>query len=275
MNRPSKMSGVVGVAKLLSNPDIDKKVLIKFIFRQLKAQIKVMGYGKVASLILGLLMVGGSSVIKIPQIRKILKPKEAEQRIKLAEGLSKDSIKLETLAQFIHVTFNKQQGNSFLNYGESFLLGLQNIALLAVLEFYRARRELRQWSTLPEDAQVKESLKEAVKPVVKVIAAVIFLTKIAPTSLIAALQVLIIPIGIAAKIPQIRRNEEIKSTAHLSEVTIGANVIGSLIRVYTTLANFRPGRRDSVLLAGYLTSLALNAVLAGQMLKYGKKEKKE
>lgn len=269
------MSVAASSIRLLSNPDIDKKVLIKFIYRQLKAQVKVVGYGKVASILLGLLMVGASSVIKIPQIRKILKPKSADERIKLADGLSKDSVKLETLAQFIHVTFNKQQGNSFVNYGESLLLGLQNIALLAVLEFYRMRRELRQWSTLPDDAQIKESLKATVKPIARVIAAVFFLTKIAPTPLIAALQVLIIPIGIAAKIPQIRRNEEMKSTAHLSEVTIGANVIGSLIRVYTTLTNYRPGRRDRVLLAGYLTSLALNAVLAGQILKYGKKEKEK
>ncbi|SGZ55723.1 CIC11C00000001883 [Sungouiella intermedia] len=269
------MSALVGAVKLLSNPDVDKVVLIKFIFRQIKAQIRVLGYRKVASILLGLLMVGVSSFIKIPQIRKILKPPTADQRIRLAEGLSKDSVRLETLAQFIHVTFNKQQGNAFLNYGESLLLGIQNIGLLAILEYYRMRKELREWSSLPKDAQQKEALKATIKPIAGVIAAVIFLTKIAPKPLIAALQVLIIPIGIAAKIPQIRRNEEIKSTAHLSEVTIGANVIGSLIRVYTTLTNFKPGKRDSVLLAGYLTSFALNAVLAGQIYKYGKTDKKD
>lgn len=265
-------SPIVIILNLLRDPDVDKKVIFKFALRQ----IKTIGYAKVASMLLGLLMVGASSIIKIPQIRKILKPETAEKKAVLALGLSRDSVRLETLAQFIHVTYNKQQGNSFINFGESFLLGLQNIALLAILEYYRLRKELLLSSTISDKEQIREALKASIKPIAGIIGAILFLTRIAPRSVIAALQVLIIPIAIAAKLPQIKRNSELKSTAHLSEVTIGANVLGSLIRVYTTLTNYKRGRsRDAILLAGYLTSFVLNSVLVGQIYKYGKNEKEK
>lgn len=197
-------------------------------------------------------------------------------RSKLAKGLSEESVLLETAAQWIHVTYNQQQRNSFVNYGELFLLGIQNIAILLLLKYYKLRRELSAATTLTDKDQIKECLKALVKPAATIVAVLVFLTKICPPQVIAALQILNIPIGILAKIPQIRRNLALKSTAHLSEVTIFANVIGSAIRVFTTVSNFKKSRsRDSVLLAGYLTSFALNAVLAGQIVHYGKQEKDE
>lgn len=257
---------------LIRDPEISNKVILQFAFRQIKA----IGYAKVLSMLLGALMVGVSSVIKIPQIRKILGPKTMAARSKLAKGLSEESVLLETAAQWIHVTYNQQQRNSFVNYGELFLLGIQNIAILLLLKYYKLRRELSAATTLTDKDQINECLKALVKPAATIVAVLIFLTKICPPQVIAALQILNIPIGILAKIPQIRRNLALKSTAHLSEVTIFANVIGSAIRVFTTVSNFKKSRsRDSVLLAGYLTSFALNAVLAGQIVHYGKQEKDE
>lgn len=257
------------IINLLRDPEVDKRVILQFALKQLKK----IGYAKVAAAILGALMVGVSSVIKIPQIRKILKPPSMEKKALLALGLSTDSVRLETLAQFIHVTYNQQQGNAFVNYGESLLLGLQNIVILLLLEYYKLRKELAAATTLPDKEQIKESLRALIKPAVAIIGSVLFLTQVAPKLLISLLQVLIIPIGIAAKIPQIKRNAALRSTAHLSEVTIGANVIGSLIRVFTTVLNFKRGRsRDAILLAGYLTSFVLNSVLAGQIYTYGKEK---
>ncbi|QRG40531.1 hypothetical protein FDK38_005010 [Candidozyma auris] len=260
------------IINLLRDPEVSNKVILQFAFRQIKA----IGYLKVLSLLLGATMVGVSSVIKIPQIRKILKPKTMLARSKLAKGLSEESVSLETAAQWIHVTYNKQQRNSFVNYGESFLLGIQNIAILLILKYYKLRRELAAATTLSEKDQIRECFKALVKPAAAIVAVLVFLTKVCPPRLIATLQILNIPIGILAKIPQIRKNQALKSTAHLSEVTIFANVIGSFIRVFTTVTNFKKGRsRDSVLLAGYSASLALNAVLAGQIIHYGKKDEEK
>lgn len=263
---------IMMLVNLLRDPDVPNKVILQFAMKQIKA----IGYAKVLSLLLGASMVGVSSVIKIPQIKKILGPKTMAARSKLAKGLSEESVLLETAAQWIHVTYNKQQRNSFVNYGELFLLGIQNIAILLLLKYYKLRRELSAATTLSEKDQINECLKALLKPAASIVAVLVFLTKICPPRVIATLQILNIPIGILAKIPQIKRNQALRSTAHLSQVTIFANVIGSAIRVFTTASNFKKGRsRDSVLLAGYLTSFALNAVLAGQIVHYGKNEKKE
>jgi mannose-P-dolichol utilization defect protein 1 len=61
----------------------------------------------------------------------------------------------------------------------------------------------------------------------------------------------------------------------LSEITVGANLVGSLIRVFTTVQDFDKLGRDKVLLAGYGLSLVLNLVLAGQVWYYGQREKEE
>lgn len=258
------------IIKLLRDPEISNKVILQFAFRQVKA----IGYAKVLAMLLGALMVAGSSVIKVPQIKKILLPPTMEQRANLAKGLSVESVSLETAAQFIHVAYNQLQRNLFVNYGELLLLGIQNVAILLILKYYRLRQELSHATTLSQKDQILETLKSLVRPAATIVGLVVFLTKFAPSGLILALQVINIPIAIAAKIPQIRRNTELRSTAHLSEVTITANVIGSLIRVFTTVSNFKKGRnRDWVLLAGYLTSFALNSVLAGQIYTY--KDKKE
>lgn len=253
------------LVNLIRDPEISNKVILQFAFRQVKA----IGYAKVLSLLLGAAMVGVSSVIKIPQIKKILGPKTMEARARLAKGLSLESVSLETASQWIHVAYNQQQRNSFVNYGESFLLGLQNIAILLLLKYYGLRKRLAAASNLGEKDQIRESLKELLRPAAVIIGAVAILTKVVPPSVISALQILNIPIGIVAKIPQIRRNAALRSTAHLSEVTITANAIGSLIRVFTTISNFKKSRsRDSVLLAGYSSSLVLNSVLLGQIFHY-------
>lgn len=264
------MSPLIMVLRLLRDPEVDNKVILKFALKQIKA----IGYAKVLALLLGATMVGISSIIKIPQIRKILKPATMEARANLALGLSLESVSLETAAQFIHVSYNQHERNSFVNYGELLLLGVQNIAILLLLQYYSLRKELSRQTTLSEKDQIAETLKQLVRPAAVIIGAAVFTTKIAPRLLILALQVLTIPISIVAKIPQIKRNAALRSTAHLSEVTITANVIGSLVRVFTTVSNFKKGRsRDAVLLAGYLTSLVLNSVLAGQIYHYREEKK--
>ncbi|KAF8005271.1 hypothetical protein HF325_000728 [Metschnikowia pulcherrima] len=255
--------------RLLKDPEISNRVILQFAFRQAKA----VGYLKVLSAAFGALIVAASSVIKIPQVRKIVRPENPVRRAELAAGLLKDSVRLETLAQFIHVAYNHQQGNAFVNYGESFLLGVQNIALLLVLEYYSLRRKLGSYSVHPDNEQRQECLRQLLKPALTIAAVYVFITKIASRRLVLALQVVNIPITIFAKIPQIQRNADLRSTKHLSEITVGANMAGSLLRVFTTVVNYKKHRsRDAVLLLGYLTSFALNAVLAAQIVNYRKEK---
>lgn len=254
---------IFDLIKLIFNPDVSKKLILQIAYQQLSA----IGLAKILSAVLGSTIVGVSSIIKIPQIRKIINPKLLNQRISVAQGLSLEGISLETLVYLVHVIYNRQNGNKFVNYGEASFLGVQNIIIILLIEYHNLRSKL-SGSSLSEREQIERSLKELLTPIAIMGAVVVFLTKIAEPSLVSALQVLNIPISIISKLPQIRQNYLLKSTSHLSEVTVGANVLGSLARVFTTVQDFNKVGRDYVLLAGYSSSLALNAVLAGQCYFY-------
>lgn len=258
------------IINLIRDPDVSNKLILKFAFRQVKA----IGYAKVLSMLLGALIVAASSVIKIPQIRKITAPATVTQRAALALGVPQSSVRLEALAQLIHVTYNQHNRKLFVLYGELMLLGLQNAVLLLLLEYYQLRKQRSVYDEgLSEREQQIAALKSLVRPAAAIVGAAVVVNKVLPLSAVLALQILCIPLAIAAKIPQIRKNAELQSTAHLSLVTISANLAGSLIRVFTTASNFKKGRTtDLVLLSGYFTSFALNSVLMSQIIKYSKQE---
>lgn len=261
---------IVLIFNLLRDPEVDKKAVLRLVLLQVQA----VGYAKVASALLGSAVVAASLGIKIPQIKKVLGAPTVSARAQLAHGLSRRGVVLETLAQFIHVTYNRQQHNAFVNYGESLMLGLQNIVLLLVLEYCRLQK-------LQKNHTWEETVRAIARPAGALFAALLFVVRLAPRTVVLALQVLIIPLSVAAKMAQIRRNAALHSTASLSRVTVGANVVGSLIRVFTTVSNYKRGRaRDKVLLAGYLASLVTNAAIAAQVVHYGRgkntgKEKEE
>lgn len=262
------MSALLMIIRLIKDPEISNRVILKFAFKQ----IKVIGYAKVLSMLLGALIVAVSSVIKIPQIQKITAPPTIQQRAALAEGVPQSSVRLESLAQLIHVTYNQQNGKSFVMYGESLLLGIQNCVLLLLLEYYKLRKQSDDAVSLTEKENAVAALKALAKPAAAIVTTAVIVNRLLPKKVTLLLQVLCIPLAIAAKIPQIQRNKELKSTAHLSQITISANLVGSLIRLFTTSSNFKKGRTtDLVLLAGYFTSFALNSVLMGQIFQYSKK----
>lgn len=229
-------------------------------------QLKAIGYVRALSTLLGALIVAVSSVIKIPQIKKIVAPPSVAQRVALARGVPQSSVRLEALTQLIHVTFNQRNRKPFVLYGESMLLGLQNTVLLLLLEYYKSLKENEAHS---EDERASAAGRALFGPAAAVVGAAVVVNKLLPSKVVRMMQILCIPLAIAAKISQIRRNAELKSTAHLSLVTISANLVGSLIRVFTTASTFRRGQTsDAVLLSGYMTSFGLNAVLMAQIAKY-------
>lgn len=261
-------SPLIMVIKLLFNPDISNKIILQMALKQISA----IGVAKVVSAALGAAVVGASSVVKLPQIKKILDPKQLEGKVKVANGLSLEGVSLETLSQLIHIVYNRQVNTPFINYGETVLLGIQNVAIILLIEYYRLRQHLSSVSNKSDQDQIEDSLKDLKKPIGIIIAVLIFLTKIAPAPLIDLLQILNIPISIVSRLPQIRNNYVLKTTSHLSEITVGANLLGSAIRVFTTLKGSKKALKSSdyVLLAGYGSGFILNLVLVGQIVYYKK-----
>lgn len=270
VNLASMSPPIFQIIKLLFDPDVLKKLILQMALKQ----IKMIGYAKVLAALLGAAMVGVLSFIKIPQIQKIVNPKLLLQRVLVANGLSLQLLTLETFNQLVHVVFNKQNNVPFINYGESFFLGIQNAILILLVSFYR-NKQVAEIERLPTVQKLAAAVETVGKPAAIMAAVAIFINKIAPPGLVDALEVLNIPISVLAKVPQIQNNLRLKLTAHLSDVTIRANLLGLVIRVYTTLTLLsgkkqrgKDLRSDYVLLAGYLLSLALNGTLVYQSVIY-------
>lgn len=247
------------------------------------SQVKAIGIGKVIAALLSALTVGVSSFIRVPQIRKLL-IKTEQDRISVANGLSLPSLTLDTLNTLIHATFNSQQRIPFIQYGESFLLGIQNAIIILLIKFYRAKDsgEVGKLEGLTCGEKLSKIIETLAQPLAIMIGSVIFFTKIAPSNLISVLEILNIPINIIAKFPQIRNNYELKTARHLSDVVLKANVLGSLIRVYTSFTDYSTKQKrgkttidEVILVAGYSTSLVLNSILLGQSIVYDKLGKRK
>lgn len=267
-------SPIIMLIKLLLDPDVSKKVILQMAW----SQVKAIGIGKVIAALLSALTVGVSSFIRVPQIRKLLINSEHD-RIAVANGLSLTSLSLDTLNSLIHVTFNSQNRIPFIQYGESLLLGIQNAIIILLVKFYRGQETagVGKWQGLNCDDKFAAIRGAVTKPLVIMIASAIFFNKLAPSSLISALEILNIPISIVAKFPQIKTNYELKTAKHLSDTVLRANVVGSLIRVYTSFTDYSTKKQrnkntvdETILFAGYSTSLILNSILLGQSIVYDK-----
>lgn len=243
----------LAAVRLLADPNVLKSMILQLAWQRARLAKK----GPMFARLVSVLMVAVSSFIRVPQIQKLLDPPTLAERVAVARGLSIEGISLETVGYLIHVVYNQQGKVPFVNYGETFLVGLQNAVIILLIRYYRARG-----SGLSEAG----ALFELVQPVAVMAALVVALGRFAAPDLVQALQVLNIPIGILSKLPQIRRNWTLQLTGHLSNVTVAANCLGSLARVFTTVQD---AAGDQVLLLGYGCSFVLNAVLAAQCAIYG------
>lgn len=277
LNLQSMAPPIFPILKLLLDPDVQKTLILKLAYKQIKA----IGFAKILAALLGGLLVGVSSFIKIPQIRKIVTPTSLDTRVSVANGLSLQSLCLDTFNSLISVVFNQQNGVPFTNYGESLLLGLQNAIIILLVKFYRLP-DVAKIQSQPTEKRVV-STSEKFLPTFALMAGItLFFGKFAPPQLINYLQVLNIPINIVSKIPQIQNNQRLQSTAHLSDIGIRANVIGGAIRIFTSIQTLKTKKSrnqdvtsDLVLLAGYATSLGLSSVVLGQSIVFKQKEQEK
>lgn len=239
--------------KILFDPDVSKKMILNLAWNQAKA----IGLARVLAKLLGSGIVVGAAFTKWPQIRKLIDDKKA-----VSKGLSLQSLYLELFSELVHVVYNQGRRIGFVDYGESVLLGIQNLVLVLLVHIYRAN---------PRDMQEVYGFSVWANPA-SYMAATVAVVSALPQLAVNALELLNIPLSVVSKLAQIKTNYELQSALHLSSTTIGVSTLGSLIRLYTTM---QLKRKDWTLLAGYGASFAVNAALLGQIHYYGQKEIKE
>lgn len=206
-----------------------------------------------ASKAVGVAIIAASTVVKVPQMRKLL-------RARSAAGVSFTSYLLETAAYLITLAYNVRSGFPFSTYGETACIVVQNVVIAVLVLHFTASAQASSSSSSPP-------LWPAAVFVAAVAAAAyaLFTDAIVPTPLLRNFQLFVtIPLGLLSKVPQIVAVHKQKSTGQLSAFAVFNYLAGSLARVATTLAEVN----DPLILAGFIGGAVLNLVLAAQMLAF-------
>ncbi|KAJ3037792.1 hypothetical protein HDV00_001293 [Rhizophlyctis rosea] len=192
---------------------------------------------------LGIGIVAGSSILKVPQILKIVNSGSAK-------GISFSGYLLETLAFAISLAYNWRGGNPFSTYGELAFIYVQNILITLLILSY-SKRYLGLILLALSLGAFSYAL---VTP------------SLISTNLLTTLQMSTIFLSIGSKLPQVWGNFVAKSTGQLSAITIFLQFAGSAARVFTTLQEID----DPVLLASNVIAFLLNVVILVQVIVYRK-----
>ncbi|KAG8758874.1 hypothetical protein FRC14_007215 [Serendipita sp. 396] len=200
---------------------------------------------------LGVAIVLGGAVMKIPQLLLIL-------RARHAKGLSLPAFGLETLAYLITLVYAYRNNYPFSTYGENFFLTIQNVFITLLIIYYLPGTQ----SHLTTKRAKSNTPSVLVAGVVSIVTAYVLL--VIPMHLIQFLQLATVPISLFSKIPQISENYRNKSTGQLSVFAVASQVFGCAARLFTTATEMG----DSLVFAGFALAFVLNVALGIQIWMY-------
>ncbi|KAM3455287.1 hypothetical protein MY3296_002475 [Beauveria thailandica] len=190
---------------------------------------------------LGIGIIGASSIVKVPQILKLVSARSAD-------GVSFLSYVLETSAYLITLAYNFRNGFPFSTYGETALILAQNVVISVLLLNYSNRA----------------ALAAVFVAVLGGAAGALFADGVLDLKLLSYLQAGAGVLGVASKLPQILAIALQGGTGQLSAFTVFNYLAGSLSRIFTTLQEVD----DKLILYGFISGFVLNAILAAQMIYY-------
>ncbi|SPJ79620.1 related to mannose-P-dolichol utilization defect 1 protein [Fusarium torulosum] len=190
---------------------------------------------------LGIGIIAASSIVKVPQILKLLNSKSSE-------GVSFLSYLLETASYLISLAYNIRNGFPFSTFGETALIVGQNVIISVLVLNYSGRA----------------SLAAVFVAALAATAATLFAENIVDAQTLSYLQAGAGVLSVASKLPQILTIFQQGGTGQLSAFAVFNYLAGSLSRIFTTLQEVD----DKLILYGFVSGFALNAILALQMIFY-------
>ncbi|KAL4434946.1 hypothetical protein ABPG74_017702 [Tetrahymena malaccensis] len=196
------------------------------------------------SKVLGTGIVVLSTILKVPQIIKIVKNKSVE-------GLSFPAIISETFLYFFTISYNLYKQNSFSLYGENVFIVIQNIAIMALFYVYGKNFSI---------------IKLLTTYILFGVVAGPLLLQIAPTKLYDFAMIINMVLFFFGRAPQIYSNFKNKSTGQLAAVTVLLSLSGCIARTFTVLTE----APDFFVLLNNFESVILNGTIFTQLLIYWK-----
>jgi mannose-P-dolichol utilization defect protein 1 len=191
---------------------------------------------------LGIAIITAASIVKIPQIIKLV-------RSRSAAGLSFPSYLLESASFLITLAYNIRSAFPFSTYGESALILAQDVVISVLILQYQNK---------------SAAAATFVAAVAAGVYALIVSDTLVSTEQMKLLQGAAGILSIASKLPQIATVYTQGGTGQLSAFAVFNYLLGSASRIFTTLQEVD----DKLILYSFIAGFVLNAVLAAQMVYY-------
>ncbi|EZA56222.1 hypothetical protein DMN91_009763 [Ooceraea biroi] len=189
---------------------------------------------------LGLGIIAGSLLVKIPQIVKIIKNKSGE-------GINVFSVLLDLFAISAMSSYSFMNKFPFSAWGDGVFLGLQTLAI-AILVMHYGGETIKATAFLAAYMAVILAANSGLTPI----------------HVLWACQAMNIPIVLISKFMQAHTNYSNGSTGQLSAATCFLLFFGSLARIFTSIQE----TGDSTMIIMFMCSSLANGVIVMQLLYY-------
>jgi len=205
------------------------------------ANVPCLKYGLSKGLGLGIIL--GSLLVKVPQILKIFRGKSAA-------GITFISVVLELFAISSNMSYSYCKGFPFSAWGEASFLAIQTSVIAALVLLYNSSSFLLSFSFIAGYLAVLYSL----------------ISGITPIDVLWSMQAANVPIILISKMIQAVTNYKNKSTGQLSALTVFLLFLGSVARIFTSIQE----TGDQIVIITYVAASFANGIIAFQMLYYWK-----
>jgi len=190
---------------------------------------------------LGIGIIAGSILVKVPQILKITRGRSAA-------GITFISVVMELFAITSNMSYSYVQGFPFSAWGEACFLAIQTSIIALLVIWYNYGSALLALGFLGAYGASVYSLVSGVTPL----------------DVLWSMQAANVPIIVISKFLQAMTNYRNQSTGQLSAVTVFMLFLGSVARIFTSIQE----TGDNVIIVTYATSSLVNGVIASQILWY-------
>lgn len=193
---------------------------------------------------LGIGIIAGSVLVKVPQIVKILNAKSAD-------GISVISVLLDLMAITFHISYSYVKGFPFSAWGDGTFLAIQTSIIAALVYLFGHKSAFRAMTFL----------------VIYSIITYVLMSGITPLEYLWTAQGFNVPILLMGKLSQAVTNYRNGSTGQLSAATCFMLLAGSAARIFTSIQE----TGDTMMVVIYCVSTFANAVIVSQLLYYWNK----
>ncbi|KAG5483356.1 hypothetical protein LSCM1_04903 [Leishmania martiniquensis] len=194
---------------------------------------------------LSYVVVVGASILKVPQILKVLRNSQAD-------GISLLSLFVELFSYVISTSWGAVQGLPFRDYGENVFITVQLIVLLLLV----AKLQKKTW-------------RASLVLTIELLALYALANRWVPRTIHEWALSGQVFLSMASRVPQIYANYRTRCCGQLSFLTFFLAFGGGVVRVMTTALNVSWEKGKAVMLVQYSVAATLNAVIVAQILYDG------